>query len=153
MPRTTARGVAVLVMVLSSAGCSEEAPEASVDDVLSQLARDSGLPVVDLSVPLDRFNQAPGALEQLAANLVERVPGIYVMRYYDDTLRSTAHIFDCRREGIRYLTVTSIAAGPFVHEETVISEVAFDASTSTLTLTWDAGSVQLTPQDVTPVGA
>lgn len=158
----TTRGLAVLVIGLSAAGCRETPPdqaesppepEASVELELSELARESGLALVDLSIPLDRFAQAPAALERLATSLAERTPGIYVMRYYDDTLRSTAYVFETRSEGIRYLTLTSVAGGELVREETSISGVVFDAETATLVLTGELGSIRLTPQDVTPAGA
>lgn len=156
MPRTMTRGLTVLAIVLSAAACRpapEDQAEATMEDVLSRLVQDSGLPLIDLSVPMDRFNQAPAALEQLAASLAQRNPAIYVMRYYDDTLRSTIHVFDCRPQGIRYLAGTSIAEGPLIREESVILGVEFDALTSTLTLTSDTGTFQLSPEDVTPVGA
>ena len=157
MPRTTARGLAILAVVLSTAGCGRTAErpqgEASVDGLLTRLVAESGLPLVDLSVPLDRFNQAPAALERLATSLARRVPGIYVLRYYDDTRRSRVHVFDCRPQSVRYITLTSVAAGPLTREASAITGVEFDATTSTLTLLSEAGSVRLSPQDVTPVGA
>lgn len=125
----------------------------SFDAVLLQLSAESNLPLFDLSIPFDRLDEAPAGLKELASLLAEGVPGNFVMRYSDDTLKHVYHVFQNDGSGIRYITISSTAGNDATREEIDVSAIQYDELTSTLTLESPSGRIQLTPTDVTPVGA
>lgn len=125
----------------------------SLDDSLQEIASETGLAIIDLSVPFERFADAPDRLRRIADALAIESVGLYVLRYSDDTLRQTQHIFVIRRETQTYIKLTAIAFEELTRIESAISSAEYDEATNTLTLRTDAGEVRLTPTDITSVGA
>jgi len=133
----------------------EEVPSATgaIDDWLLEVAREHGLTLIDVSVAFERPGEAPGQLQRIADALNDRSPGLYVMRYYDDTLRHVLHIFSIRQSGSAYIELTSYPMEQPARRDFAISRTEYDEQTSTLILQTTTGSIRLSPSDVTPVGA
>jgi len=138
----------VLGLIVGITSCSETDP-------LLALSKETGLPIIDVSVPFERFAEAPGRLEAIADAFNNRTPGLFVMRYYDDTTRNTLHVFAISRSHSRYVVLSSVAGDPLARQDkgADILGVEFDASINLLRIETDGGTVQLEVSDVTPVGA
>ncbi len=126
---------------------------ASMDKSLQEIARETDLEIVDLSVPFERFGEAPVRLRRIADTLANGSPGLYVLRYYDDTLRHTQHIFAIGQENRSYIKLTSLPNEQLTRVDSPISSAEYDESTKTLILHTHAGDIHVTPADITPVGA
>ena len=126
---------------------------ASIDESLQEIARETGLKIVDLSVPFERISEAPVRLRRIADTLADGSPGLYVLRYYDDTLRHTQHIFAIRQDKRTYIELTSFPNEKLTRVESIISSAEYDEPAKTLILHTHAGDIRLTPADITPVGA
>ncbi|MBT8089365.1 MAG: hypothetical protein KJO01_04090 [Gammaproteobacteria bacterium] len=124
-----------------------------VEESLQAIASETGLTIIDLSVPFDRFGDAPARLQRLAGALAGGSPGLYVLRYYDDTLRHTQHVFAVHEQGRTYIKLSSVPNGQASREEWSISSAEYDEPTKTLILHTQTGNIHLTPMDVTPAGA
>jgi len=125
----------------------------SLDDSLQEIASETALTIIDLSVPFERFSEAPERLRRIADALASGSPGLYVLRYHDDTLRHTQHIFAIRQESSTYIKLTSIPYEQQTRIESEISSAEFNEPTKTLILHTQAGDIRLAPADITPVGA
>ncbi len=125
----------------------------SLDDSLQEIASEATLTIIDLSVPFERFGEAPGRLRLIADALASGSPGIYVLRYHDDTLRHTLHIFSVRQESRTYIKLTSVPNEQLARIESAITFAEYDEPTKTLILHTQAGDIRLAPADITPVGA
>ena len=157
----------LICILVVGAACAIGACERSVDDApavtlsatgsldgsLQEIASDTGLTIIDLSVPLDRFREAPERLRQIADALASGSPGLYVLRYYDDTIRHTHHIFAIHQESRTYITLTSVPNEQQSRTKSAISFAEYDEPTEALILHTQAGEIRLTPADITPAGA
>ncbi|MGI9328785.1 MAG: hypothetical protein ACR2PZ_26455 [Pseudomonadales bacterium] len=136
---------------------SEPAPTSAsstpLEDVVQQLAQSSDLPIVDMSVPFDRLQAAPAKLHELARRLEAKEPGLFVMRYYDDTLLRRMHVFHSGPAVLRYIVITSHVAQEVSRQQFEISAVVYEEATQQLLLQTRSHPVRLSAQDVTPVGA
>jgi len=117
------------------------------------MADKAGLAIMDVSVPFDRLAQAPIQLQAVNRALETGPPGVYVMRYSDDTLRQTLHVFVIDDATRVYASLTTAPLEDVVKEEFDILAAEYDEKTRSLILDTPAGIVRLTPEDVTPVGA
>ena len=124
-----------------------------VEESLQEIARETGLTIIDLSVPFERFGDAPARLQRLAGALANGSPGLYVLRYYDDTLRHTQHVFAVRQQSRTYIKLSSVPNEQPTREELSVSTAEYDEPTKTLILHTQTGIIRLTPTDVTPAGA
>ena len=140
---------------VAACGVSEKGiAAASIDESLLELMSDTGLEVVDLSVPFERLMEAPEQLRIVDHALASGPPGLYVMRYYDDTLRHTLHVFGIHDSRRFYIELSSRYPDENVtRKEYDIRTATFDEPTNTLILETTVGPIRLTPTDVTSVGA
>ncbi len=99
---------------------------ASIEDSLQEIARETGLTITDLSVPFDRFGDAPVQLRRTADVLSNGSPGLYVLRYYDDTLRHTQHIFVIHQQSRTYIKLNSFPNQQQTRVESAISSAEYD---------------------------
>jgi len=123
------------------------------EDPLVELSRASGLTIIDVSVPFERFAEAPAKLRQMADTLNNGPSGLYVMRYYDDTLRHTNHIFIVSESGSRYIAISSLPGERNVRQEYQVIGAEYDDHTKAMTMQTNRGDIRLTSADVTSVGA
>ena len=144
-------------VVLITLGACGDAPSVakppSVDGMLETMANEAGLAVVDVSVPFERFMQAPEQLQAVNRALQTGPPGAYVMRYSDDTLRHTRHVFLIEDSKRVYIRLSTAPLEDITREEHVIDSARYDDEENSLILDTPVGVIRLTPQDVTPVGA
>jgi hypothetical protein len=124
-----------------------------IEESLQEISRETGLTIIDLSVPFERFADAPARLRRLAGALANGSPGLYVLRYYDDTLRHTQHVFAVHQQSTTYIKLSSILNERPTREELSVSSADYDDPTKTLILHTQAGNIRLTPTDITPAGA
>jgi len=124
-----------------------------IEESLLEISRETGLTIIDLSVPFERFADAPARLRRLAGALANGSPGLYVLRYYDDTLRHTQHVFVVHQQSTTYIKLSSILNEQPTREELSVSSAEYDEPTKTLILHTQAGNIRLMPTDITPAGA
>lgn len=135
-----------LLLIFGISACSQ-------DDPLSELSRETGLSVVEVSVPFERFADAPASLQTVANVINNRTPGLYVLRYHDDTTRHILHVFAIDKTRSTYFIFSSLGGEQETPEQARVFGAVFDSPTKTLDIKTDRGNVRLTPVDVTPVGA
>lgn len=146
----------VMIALAALGACGDSASVAkppSLDALLQTMADEAGLVVVDVSVPFERLALAPVQLQAVNRALETGPPGAYVMRYSDDTLRQTFHVFVIGDSKRVYVRLTTAYQEDVVTVAFDILAVEYDEKTSSLILDTPAGIVRLTPQDVTPAGA
>ncbi len=148
----------LLSMALAAAvyGCGDsphQSGKPSLAELVQALADEADLAIVDVSVPFERLTEAPAQLEAVGRALASGPSGVYVMRYTDDTLRETVHVFlvsESRRSYVRFSIAPEQEVASEQHD---VRAAHFDEEKASLMLETPAGVITLTPQDVTPVGA
>lgn len=75
------------------------------------------------------------------------------MRYFDDTLRHTMHVFVIGNSKRVYIMLTTAPGEGISKEQIEIQGASYEDKAESLVLATQVGVVTLTPQDVTPVGA
>ncbi len=146
--------ISTLLSLAACGGSEKEIATASIDDSLLELMSDTGLEVVDLSVPFERLLEAPEQL-RIVDHAIDHgpPPGLYVMRYYD-TLRHTLHVFGIHDSKRFYIELSSRYPDENVtRKEYDIRTATFDEPTGTLILETTVGPIRIAPADVTSVGA
>ena len=152
----------VLGSIFASSACEQGVgdvpaivtPEnASADKPLLELSKVTGLAIIDVSVPFERLREAPMRLRRIADALNNGSAGLYVMRYYDDSLQHTSHIFVIGESGTTYIEITSRVGEHPNRTEFDIINAAYDEQTNTLVLRTVNGDIRLSPANVTPMGA
>jgi len=142
-----------IYILLLGAICTVVACERSLDDPVQEMATETGLAIIDLTVPFERFAEAPERLQRIADALVSGSSGLYVLRYHDDTLRHTQHIFVIHQKSNSYIELSSLPNEPRTRSESTINSAEYDEQTKTLILHTPAGDIRLTAMDITPTGA
>lgn len=144
----------ILITAITACGDSPSAPKpSSLDAALQATADAEQLQITDISVPFERLAQAPAQLQTLNRAIEKGPAAVYVMRYFDDTLRHTLHVFvigDTKRVYVR------LSAAPYedvTREQHDIHTARYEEKEKSLILETPAGVIRLGPQDVTPVGA
>ena len=117
------------------------------------MADEAGLAIIDFSVPFERLVQAPTQLQAINRALQTGPPGVYVMRYSDDTLRHTLHVFVISNSKRVYVKLTTAPGENVMKEQFYIHGANYEETAESLILDTEGGVVRLTPQDVTSVGA
>lgn len=146
----------LMIAVAVLGACGESGTESRpppLDAALRALADEVELSIKDVSVPFERQVQAPAQLQIVNRALQTGPPGIYVMRYSDDTLRQVLHVFvigDSQRD---YVKLTTVPGDDVVMQKSKIHSATYDEKAKSLILDTQTGVLTLTPQDVTPVGA
>ena len=144
----------IAVAALSACGDLErDSRPPTLDTSLQALADEAGLAIMDASVPFERLAQAPAQLQAVNRALQTGPPGVYVMRYSDDTLRRTLHVFVIGDSERAYVKLTTAPGEDVMKEQFDIHGASYEEKTESLILDTQAGVVRLAPQDVTPVGA
>ena len=145
------------LILLATISACEDAPNDSkthsLDTSLQTIADEAGLPVTDVSVPFERQLQAPAKLQLVNQALGAGPPGVYVMRYSDDTLRHTLHVFLIEDSKRVYFKLSTVPLEDVTREEHAIDSARYDEEANSLILDTPVDVIRLTPQDVTPVGA
>ena len=145
-----------MIALAALAACGDSASDSkppTLDASLQAVADEAGLTITDVSVPFERLMQAPKKLQAVNRALQIGPPGVYVMRYSDDTLRHTLHVFVIANSKRVYVKLTTAPGENVVKEEFIIHGSNYEDNAESLILDTQAGVVRLTPQDVTPVGA
>jgi hypothetical protein len=157
MIRLTMLSMAVVLTACYQPTDSESADKRAtteiIDDFFRTIVSETGLAVVDISVPFERFVEAPTQLRRISSAVNNRSVGIYVMRYRDDTTRRTYHVFAVTQSGSTYIKLTELPTQHPIREEFQISSAAYDEQTKALVLRNDSADIRLTPAHVTPAGA
>lgn len=117
------------------------------------MADEAGLEIIDVSVPFERLSQAPTQLKAVNRALKTGPSGVYVMRYADDTLRQTLHVFVIGESKQVYVKLSTSPEENFTQEHHDIDAARYEEKAQSLILDTSTGVVRLTPQDVTPAGA
>ena len=148
----------ILVASISACGDSLSVSETpslmpSLDASLQTMADEAGLAIMDVSVPFERLTQAPARLKAVNRALETGPSGVYVMRYSDDTLRQTLHVFVIGDSQHVYVRLSTAPYEDLAREQHDINAARYEAETESLILDTPDGVVRLTPLDVTPVGA
>ena len=125
----------------------------TLDASLQAMADEAGLAIIDVSVPFERLAQAPTQLQAVHRALQSGPPGVYVMRYSDDTLRQTLHAFVIGKSKRVYVRLTTAPGEDVMKEQHYIRGASYEEKAKSLILDTESGVFSLTPQDVTPVGA
>ena len=145
------------VIALAALGACGDSASVSkppaLDASLQAMADEAGLAIVDVSVPFERLAQAPAQLQAVNRALQTGPSGVYVMRYSDDTLRQTLHVFVINDSKRVYVKLTTAPGENAMKEQFDIHEARYEEKAKSLILDTPAGVVRLTPQDVTSVGA
>ncbi len=145
-----------MIALAALAACgdaSNDSQPPTLEASLQAIADEARLEIVDVSVPFERLVQAPVQLQAVSRALQAGSPGVYVMRYSDDTLRHTLHVFVIRDSQRVYITLTTVPGEGVTREQFDIHGASYDQTAESLVLDTEAGVVRLAPQDVTPVGA
>lgn len=145
-----------MILLAAIGGCADPpgiAERPSLAGSLQAIADEAGLSITDVSVPFERLSQAPAQLKAVSRFLDEGPPGVYVMRYSDDTLRETFHVFVIGASKRVYVRLSSTPYEDVIRERRDILASRYEEAVTSLLLETPAGVLELAPQDVTPVGA
>ncbi len=153
LPNASLLIVGVLIALGACGDVAEVSKPPTLDASLQAIADESGLEIIDVSVPFERFAKAPAKLQAVNEALEVGPPGVYVMRYSDDTLRQTLHVFVIHDEAQSYVKLTSTPGEDITETRFVIQDARYDEASTSLVLETPASAVKLTPQDVTSAGA
>lgn len=147
----------LVIIALTTAGaCGDSSTDTkpqNLESSLQALADEAALEVTDISVPFERLLQAPEHLQTVHRALQEGPAGLYVMRYSDDTLRQTLHVFVIAKDEQVYIKLTIVPGESVAKERFDIQGARYDQAKKALVLETRDGDIRLAPQDVTPVGA
>jgi len=139
---------------MSACGDSINTTEAtSLDALVRTIAEEEELAIRDVSVPFERMAQASVQLQRMNQTIETGPDGVYVMRYTDDTLRHTLHVFVIKKTRRTYIMLSTRPYDDVSQQQYEVLASRYEEQTESLVLETNAGVVQLAPQDVTPVGA
>lgn len=146
----------VIIALATAVACGDSSTDTkpqNLESSLQAIADEAALEVTDVSVPFERLLQAPEQLQTVHRAVQEGPPGLYVMRYSDDTLRQTLHVFVIDEDEQVYIKLTTVPGESVAKERFDIQDARYDEAKKALVLETRDGDIRLAPQDVTPVGA
>jgi hypothetical protein len=121
--------------------------------LLSRVTLQSGFQPVDISVPFEKQNLAIGQLQLLADVITNKRQGLYIMRYYDDSLTTRLYVLLVSGSQVTFSVLATVAGTLTSFSRHRINGATYDPGSSTLQLATDTDDIDLSPSDITPVGA